>query len=71
MTEDKFLKFINDYSSKGKGAHKARSRRDTRTALLMLWLIGLLASIAVHAFLALWLPYTIFLLFLGLRENLF
>lgn len=71
MTEDKFLQFINDYSSKGKGADKANSRRDTRGALLILWLIGLLVSIVVHAFFVFWLPYTLFLLFYGLRENTF
>ena len=71
MTEDKFLQFINDYSSKGKGADKANSRRDIRGALFMIWLIGLLASFVVHAFFVFLLPYTLFLLFYGLREDEF
>ena len=59
MTEDKFLQFINDYSSKGKGADKANSRRDIRGTLFMIWLIGLLASFVVHAFFVFLLPYTL------------
>jgi hypothetical protein len=71
MTEDKFLKFINDYSSKGNGAIKAKSRRNTRNSLLVWWGLGLLLSIAVPAFFLLWIPYSIFLFFYAMRENMF
>lgn len=71
MTDDKFLKFISDYSSKGKGADKARSRKNSRGSLLIWWGLSLLLSIFVPALFLLWIPYTIFLLFYAVRENMF
>jgi len=70
MTEDKFLNFINDYSSKGKGADKAQSRKKSRGSLLIWWGLGLIVSIVVPALFLLWIPYTIFLLFYAVRENM-
>ena len=68
MSEDKFLDYIRKYSTEGKGAEKARVRNSKRTLMLAFWVGGLAACALAPSFLLLWIPYTIFLVFYGVRE---
>lgn len=68
MSEDKFLDYISKYSTEGKGADKARIRNSKRTLMLVFWVGGLAVCTLAPSLFLLWIPYTIFLVFYGVRE---